>query len=537
MKKILLLAFLCSWNAILYAQQDAWVYLADKENVTASIQNPITILTQNAIDRKNAHGIAIDARDVPVNESYISQLKTQPGITVLAKSKWFNAVHVRGSIDAINPLTSLSFVDHIDFADNSLDTSGRMSQQTNKFQIEESLVDFTYGNTQNQVEMINIDALHALDFTGEGVIVAVLDAGFANVNTMAAFQRLRDNGDLLNGYDFVTRNDDVYAYTGNTHGTRVLSTMAGYIQDQYVGTGPDASYYLFRTEDVASENPVEESYWVEAAERADSLGVHIINSSLGYTTYDNPNYSYTNADMNGMTAYISKGANIAAEKGILVVNSAGNSGNNTWQIVGAPADVSGVFSIGGVDADGNYAFFSSIGSDAQPTQKPDVVAKAFGAAVVDETDTIVNNNGTSFSSPIIAGAVACLMQALPDLDINEIKQFIRQSSSQYDAPDNFLGYGIPDFGLALTNAMSVQEEEYQLINFYPNPVSDVLTLQLPEAFQNAEVSIFDITGKLVLNKLLSLSQEAIDMSGFSSGMYLLNLQSNESNLTVKLIKN
>src|SRR5690606_28980332 len=149
---------------------------------------------------------------------------------------------------------------------------------------------------------------------------------------------LRDNGNLLGGYDFVNRTSDIYAYTGNSHGTRVLSTMAGYIQDEYVGTAPDASYYLFRTEDVMSENPVEESYWVEAAERADSLGVHIINSSLGYTTFDNPNYSYTPEAMNGETAFITRGANIANEKGILVINSAGNSGSGSWQIVGAPAD-------------------------------------------------------------------------------------------------------------------------------------------------------------------------------------------------------
>ncbi|MEZ4803745.1 MAG: S8 family serine peptidase [Gelidibacter sp.] len=536
MKKKLFLLILVFCQMSFYAQQDAWVYLTDKVNVAASLQNPITILTQNAIDRKNSQGIIIDERDVPVNEAYISQLKSQTGISVMAKSKWFNAVHVRGTEADINALTALPFVDDIDFADNSLDTSGRSSQQTGKFQMEETLTDFNYGSTQNQVEMIDINALHTLDYTGEGIRIAVLDAGFPNVNTMGAFQRLRDNGDLLNGYDFVTRNPNVYAYTGNTHGTKVLSTMAAYIQDQYVGTAPDASYYLFRTEDIDSENPVEESYWVEAAERADSLGVHVINSSLGYTTYDNPNYSYTNSDMNGSTAYISRGANIAAEKGILVVNSAGNSGNDSWQIVGAPGDAQGVFTIGGVDADGNYVNFSSLGSSVQPTQKPDVVARAGGAFVIDETNTIVSNNGTSFSSPIIAGAVACLMQALPNLNSDQIKQYIRQSASQYNSPDYFLGYGIPDFGMALDNALSIEEAQVENIYLYPNPVKDLLYLQLPSNMEFSQVSIFDITGKQISSRTLNQSVKTLDVSSLHAGIYLLKFQTHNSVVNLKLIK-
>lgn len=534
-KKLLLIVVFCC-HAYVFAQQDAWIYLTDKANVTASMQNPISILTQNAIDRKNAHGISIDERDVPVNEVYISELRIQSGITVLAKSKWFNAVHVRGTETDINALTALEFVNYIDFADNSFDTSGRFSQQENKFEVESTRVDFNYGDTQNQVEMITIDALHSLDYTGEGIRIAVLDAGFPNVNTMGAFQRLRDNGDLLDGYDFVSRNPDVYAYTSNTHGTKVLSTMAAFIQDQYVGTAPDASYYLFRTEDASSENPVEESYWVEAAERADSLGVHVINSSLGYTTYDNSNYSYANNDMNGTTAFISRGANIAAEKGILVVNSAGNSGNDSWQIVGAPADATGVFSIGGVDAEGNYAFFSSQGSAIQPTLKPDVVARAFGTFVVDENNMIINNNGTSFSSPVIAGSVACLMQALPNLNTEQIKQYIRQSASQYNTPDYLIGYGIPDFGLALSNALSVPEIDFEIISVYPNPVQDELYLQLPSEFVFSNAIIFDMTGKLVFNKVLSTATETINLSTLQSGLYLLRFQSGDEVTTFKLIK-
>jgi len=532
-KKILLLSLL--FQSLMYSQQDAWIYLTDKENVAASISNPITILTQKAIDRKNAQGIAIDVRDVPVTESYITQLKAQTGITVLAKSKWFNAVHVRGSEADINALTVLSFVDYIDFADKSLNT-GRPSVQQSKFDTEEALINFVYGNSQVQIDMINLDNLHVSDYTGDGITIAVLDAGFPNVNTMSAFQRLRDNNDLLNGYDFVNRTSNVYAYTANSHGTLVLSDMAGFVQDQFVGTAPDASYYLFRTEDAATENPVEESYWVEAAERADSLGVNIINSSLGYTTYDNPNYSYTPSDMNGLTAFITKGANIAAEKGILVVNSAGNSGAGSWQIVGAPADAAGVFSIGGVDASGNYASFSSRGDASQPTLKPDVVAQAAGPYVINQSDNITTSNGTSFSSPIMAGAIACLMQALPSMSPNQIKQFIRQSASQYSTPDYFLGYGIPDMQMALNLALSVTEFETVQSKIYPNPVNNILYVQLSSVSENTEVTIYNVLGKVVLQQKLSELNSSIDVSSFSSGLYMLSISSNKNSKTFKLIK-
>ncbi len=323
-KLAMLLLLLITINS--YAQQDAWIYLLDKPNASVALANPITILTQKAIDRKQNHSITIDERDVPVHEAYISDLKLQAGITVLAKSKWFNIVFVRGFTDDINNLLALEYVDYIDFADNSLDAASRPNSSQNKTVIEDESIVFTYGDTQNQVEMINADNLHVANYTGEGITIAVMDSGFPNVNTMGAFQRLKDNTDLLDGYDFVDRTSDVYASTASSHGTRVLSDMAGYIQDQFVGTAPDASYYLFRTEDTSSENPVEESYWVEAAERADSLGVDMINTSLGYRVFDNSNYNYTPADMNGQVAFISKGASIAVEKGILVVVSAGNAG-------------------------------------------------------------------------------------------------------------------------------------------------------------------------------------------------------------------
>lgn len=514
-----------------FSQQDAWVYLTDKLDVANAIANPITILTQKAIDRKANHGVVIDSRDVPVNETYITQLKNATGITVLAKSKWFNAVHVRGTQTDINNLTALSFVSSIDFADKSLN-SVRISSPTNKFEIETSQTVFVYGNTQNQVEMINADNLHVSNYTGTGITIAVIDAGFLNVDTMAGLQRLRDAGNLLNGYDFVDRTSDVYANTTSTHGTKVLSAMAGFILNQYVGTAPDAAYYLFRTEDVSSENPVEESYWVEAAERADSLGVDLINTSLGYFDFDNPNYDYTASDMDGNTAFITKGANIAFEKGMLLVNSAGNSGATG---LNAPADAAGVLTIAAVDENGIYASFSSQGSTDQPTQKPDVAARGSGSFVIDPFDNIVQNNGTSFSSPIMAGGVACLWQALPNKTNAEIMQIVRESSSQFTTPDFFIGYGIPDLQLALT--LELDKLQQSIFKIYPNPVHDILRIDFPENIEAITLIIYDVLGKQVVKSLINQNNKSINLEYLPKGVYIVKLQGDNQNVnTFKLIK-
>jgi len=536
MIKYLLYFVLFSWHIHLIAQQDAWIYLADKENVEESISNPISILSQKAIDRKEAHSVIIDERDVPVNESYISQLKLQTGVTVMAKSKWFNAVHVRGSQTDIAALSDLPFVDYIDFADKNLNTT-RLNLNQNKFELENVSTDFNYGTALNQIEMISGDKLHLSDFTGHGMTIAVLDAGFTNVHSMSGFQRLRVAGGILGTYDFVNRDEDVYTNTTSSHGTLVLSDMAGYAQNQFVGTAPDAEYYLFITEDALNENPVEESYWVEAAERADSLGVNVINTSLGYTTFDNPNYSYSTSDMDGNTAIITRGANIAFEKGMLLVNSAGNSGNSAWGIVGAPADAPGVLTVGAVDASGNYALFSSRGNSTQSTHKPDVAAQGQSSYVITQTNTIATANGTSFSSPILAGGVVCLWQALPTLTNAQIMQLIRESSSQYNNPDYLLGYGIPDLEVALANGLSLIDfEETELdLRIFPNPVADRIHLNVPDN-EKVNIYIFDVLGKLVIESYFDNAKSNVELDALSKGIYIAKLQSGNLSNTIKLIK-
>ncbi|WP_405291663.1 S8 family serine peptidase [Algibacter sp. Ld11] len=550
MKKIIISLSLIAFSCHLFSQEDAWVYLADKENGAACIAHPLTILSQKAIDRKARHGIAIDERDIPVNENYISAIKNADGISVLAKSKWFNAVHVRGEKTAIENLfinqntliqPQKTFISKIIFADRSHGAIEKVANTKRRNKFENILTDYNYGNANqsNQIEMINGDVLHQEGFTGEGITVAIMDGGFPNVSTMSSFKTLRDAGKIIDDYDFVNRDDDVYSNTSTNHGTLVLSAMAGYIDTaakNYVGTAPDASYYLFITEDNDNENPVEESYWVEAAERADSLGVDIINTSLGYDDFDPGfKYDYATSDMDGQTAYITKGANIAFEKGMLLVTSAGNSYGRS---VGAPADSPNVLSIGAVDSRGDYAMFSSIGTNYQPTIKPDVVAQGASSYLINEYDNIVTSSGTSFSAPILAGGIACLWQAYPGMSNLEIMNLVRESASQYNNPDFYLGYGIPNLETALTELYALDAadtSENNQMSLYPNPIRERLYINLPTD-DFATLYLYDVLGKKINTFQVSNDSNSINTSELANGIYVVRLETSDRIDTFRLIK-
>jgi subtilisin family serine protease len=284
MKYLLIYIVFLYSNIILCQQEYAWVYFKDKKNVEYFINNPELILTELSISKKQSKGIIIDYDDVPINTNYLEIIESINNLSILAKSKWLNCIYVEADLDLLYELTDLSFVDNIIFANKSLNPNrNKNSQIFNDYTLLHKSID--YGSSRNQIEMLNLDFLHENEFTGNGINMAVIDAGFVNVNSMSSFSRLRDSGGILYTYDFVLDTENIYEYQGNSHGTKVLSTIAGFVEDEYYGTAPDASFYLFRTEDVSSETPVEECYWVEAVEVADSLGVDIINTSLGYKEY------------------------------------------------------------------------------------------------------------------------------------------------------------------------------------------------------------------------------------------------------------
>ncbi|MCZ8197164.1 MAG: S8 family serine peptidase [Flavobacterium sp.] len=539
MKKYILFSLLIiSFTAI--AQEDAWVYFNGKPNAQTFLDNPLTMLTQRSLDRRTAQGIALDIMDVPVHQPYINQVEAATGITVLAKSKWMNCVHIRGNtLQNIQALSSLTFVSSIDYANTNLNRPGANSTQVEKRKINktmETLVNFNYGNSANQIQMLNGHLLHQQNFTGQGKIIAVMDGGFPGVDTAAPFARLRDNNKILGGYDYVNR--DPNFYTGISHGTLVLSTMGGYVDGQLVGTAPDAAYYLFITEDGANEEPLEESLWVEAAEEADRLGVDILNTSLGYTEFDNPAYNHTYADMNGVTNFSTRGVNAAFSRGIISVNSAGNSGNSAWFYVSSPADAINALTVGAVNASGNIASFSSRGFETSSYIKPDVAAQGVASVLSNTNGTIATANGTSFSSPITAGMVASLWQALPAKTNAELIQLIKESSSQYTNPDYEKGYGIPNFNQALINGtLGFVSNESKDFNIYPNPVTNYFSVQLPNSIENVSISVYNSLGQNVLENKLSNSNSKISLEGFESGVYVYKIEANNFSKTGKISKN
>jgi hypothetical protein len=559
MKKLLLFLFLTTFFQT-YGQEDAWVFLKDKPNKATFLNNPLTMLSQRALDRRSKLIIPLDSIDVPIDETYYTQIKSDVNITVLAKSKWLNAIHIQGEIvDINNLLSTYSFINHIEFANKSLNANGKstvkskttVSNHYNKFN--ETLTGFNYGEADNQIKMLNGDYLHEQGLTGENQIIAIIDAGFPNVNTLDAFQRIRDNNQILGGYNFADRNTDFY--TRNSHGTHVLSSIAGYLEDEYVGTAPDAKFYLFISEISETETILEESLWVEAAERADSLGVDVINTSLGYTTYDNPDHSHTYADMDGKTTFITRGAEIGASRGLLLVNSAGNSGGEVWKYIGAPADAPSVISVGAVDADGDIAYFSSFGPTSDGRIKPEILGQGYNPALIDYYTGLVKttSSGTSFSSPIMAGLIACLngndrfllkssrkSNSSTDNFDTYLKQSVYESADKYNNPLDQYGYGIPNFEVALNNYVSstgaVYDSVISNLIIYPNPTTDSFKISSEIITLNDfTIQVFNILGKKVLEKLNSNSR-TVDISFLESGIYLLKISKDNQHKTLKLIK-
>ena len=518
-----------------FSQQEAWVYFNAKPNAQLFFNNPLAELSQKALDRRTTQNIALDFTDAPIESSFTDQIRASVGITVMAQSKWLNALHIRGTQDNINLLRVLSFVQKVDFADKTLNATAKKTSESRTGQTLDKLktaIDYSYGNSASQIQMLNGQVLHQQNFTGEGKIIAVLDAGFPGVNTAQPFENLRNNNRILGGYDYTTRNDNFY--TGGSHGTLVLSTMGGYKENALVGTAPDASYYLFITEIDALENPLEESLWVEAAERADALGADIITTSLGYFGQRNEaRYNHAYSDMNGTTNFVSRGAEMAFSKGMIVLASAGNEGTQVEKHIGSPADAVSVLAIGSVTASKRRSDFSSIGPSFDGRIKPDIMAQGTAAIVSDVNGTIGASNGTSFSCPIMAGMVACLWQAFPSKTNKEIRQMILESSSQYTLPDNNYGYGIPNFGSTLG------VENFQTSNvfsMFPNPAKADIFFSFSKQNNKALVVIYSVLGQKLIEKEITNEDPILSVESLKSGLYFYTFDAEGFHKSGKIIK-
>ncbi len=532
-----------------------WVKFTDKNNSPYSIENPSEFLSQKAIDRRIVQEIPIIENDLPVNPDYIQQVEAI-GVTLLNTSKWFNSITIYTTDpNAINTINNLPFVLSVEKSSPTKNLTDEKFKkpffanesytgipETGMLKSSTSGDSYDYGAAFNQIDMLNGIALHDLGFDGAGMIIAVLDAGFLNTDDLEAFDYLWDN-DKIKGYrDFVDPiNPNIF--DSHYHGSMVLSTMGANLPGQIVGTAPQADYWLLRSEDGESETLIEELNWVSAAEFADSLGADIINSSLGYTTFDDPSQNHTYEDMDGNTTPITIGADIAASKGILVCNSAGNSGGGSWQYIGAPADGDSVFSIGAVDGNGNYANFSSTGPTYDGRIKPNVVAQGAGSTVVEPWGgSVSSGNGTSFSSPITAGMVACLWQAHPTKRNTDIMTAVEQSGSLAGDPTDLLGYGIPDYMLAhdIVTDSGFDYQNENAIEVGPNPFVEQINIKLKDRTSGTfNIRLMNINGQNVIESDIDVTFGKLQIRGLKdlpSGIYFLNIQVENKLFVKKVLK-
>ena len=559
MKKYFLFLLVILFPAGIFAQgtEKHVVFLKDKNNNPYSLSNPNAFLTQRSLDRRTRYSISLDLKDLPVTPSYVTQIAAT-GATVYYSLKWFNAVVVATSdASVLSAIAALSFVDHIDQVAKKMPVhSGgnpgmmqsagippyTITMPSNSL-VASSPSSLNYGQAYNQTHMISLDGLHNLGYTGEGMMIAQLDAGWYHVDQIAAFDSLWLNNQILGTRDFEVPGNNVFGDFMNSHGTSVLSTMGANLPGQMVGTAPHASFWLIRTEDADIEVLAEEYNWAGGAEFADSLGADVINSSLGYTTFDNPAYNHTYADMNGNTTPCSRAAGLAASRGILVVNAAGNSGGGSWQYVGAPADNDSVLTIGAVDSQGFYASFSSTGPTSDGRIKPDVVAEGSGTTVIGSGGNVGFGSGTSFASPIMAGAMACLWQAAPSFTAEQLRNAVRSTASQAGTPDTLLGYGIPNMKNAhlVLSVNPIQPNFGENFSLSPVPFSSVTWLKsrvkTPETLQ---VEILSVTGQVIhalsVNFSSSPSARLDAFNALPAGLYFVRIAGASGQTVLRAVK-
>ena len=414
------------------------VYLKNKGNCGLSVDQPETFLSAKAIERRNRQHISVDESDLPISEAY-KQLLEAEGCRVVTTSKWMKTVAVKSNDSTIiYRLRRLPIVDSVRWVWKGVEEKWSNESRNETIAVREKPTKSYYGNGETQLKLLNGEKLHRAGYRGEGMQIAVIDAGFANVDRIEAFQSLYVAGthNVVYPAQSVFRADE--------HGTKVLSCLASDMPHVLVGTAPKASYWLIRSEVTETEFPIEEDYWAAAVEFADSVGVDIVSSSLGYYAFDDTTLNYCHDDLNGKTALISQVASYAGKKGILLFSSAGNEGNMSWHKITFPADASDILTVGAVMENKKNSEFSSWGFTADGRVKPDVVSLGSGCAVFDAEGILRFASGTSFSTPILAGLGACLWQALPSLTAAEIRNLISRDASLYKKPNAGMGYGIPD---------------------------------------------------------------------------------------------
>lgn len=535
----LILAFGSAW-----AQADSKKYLVllkDKTHSPYQLNNPSQFLSPRSVQRRLKQNIPLTPRDLPVDPAYVATIR-QAGGQVWYASRWLNAVLVQANAATLQNILQLPFVRGLE--GNASLSNGRVGSEKKsggkslkkatgtKYKIPDGMPvrtdarPLSYGPSQDQVAMLGADQMHNRGFHGEGMLICVLDAGFRDADKLAHFQHLFADNRVLSTYDFVKKETSVYE--DDAHGAQVLGALAGYLEGKLIGTAYQARYILLRTEDASSETRLEEAHWLMAAEYADSAGVDVINSSLGYSTFDDPSQNYTYADMNGDKTLITRAADWAAGVGMLVVNSAGNEGGNSWQYIAAPADADSIIAVASVNKDRLRAFSSSKGPSADRRVKPELAAMGQGTVVSTSATGVITSSGTSFAAPVLAGMAAGFWQAFPQLTNMQVMDYLKRSASQYTRPDSLLGYGIPHFVKAAT-LVELQQKLNENSFVFPNPYAggndpQVWLGNFPRNGVYTAI-LADATGKLLWTGQLTneLSPIPVNTLKLAPGYYFLRI--------------
>jgi len=563
MKKIFLFFFLISsFSLNLSAQFTRYIVkFKDKNGTPFSINDPSKFLSERAIKRRIKQHISIEETDLPIVPAYIDSLRLVAHVVVLDESKWLNQVCIE-TTDS----TALQKINNFPFVIKTEPVKRIAQPERNSFNDKESRDKFneeiknitdvasafsndhySYGYSYNQIHIHNGEYLHDNGFHGEGMVIAIIDAGFYHYQTLPAFDSVNFKNRVIETHDFVENEESVNE--DDAHGMMCFSIIASNIPGKMVGSCPKAAFLLYRSEDASSESPVEMQHWIAAAERADSSGADIITTSLGYNLFDNPVFNFSYSDMNGHTSMIAKAATLASKKGMIVLAAAGNEGKRDWHYIITPADADSILAVGAVDRSGTPATFSSYGPSSDGRVKPDLASVGSATAISSRSGTIVLGNGTSFATPNLAGLVTCLWQAFPEFTNMEIIKAVEKSSSIYDHPDNRIGYGIPDFKKAfddlnqqriLKNASSILGSKF--IKVYPNPFKTHFTVLIkPPATSEAIFKLFDVSGKLCFSKQISLQKGVFQLIHFDKvqtlqkGIYILKFNDGKNKQSFKLL--
>ena len=532
------------------------IELTDKKGTIHTLSNPQTFLSPETISRRKQFNIAIDSTDLPVSKVYLDSIAKAGKVEIINSSKWLNQVLIKTSDQsALNKISQFPFVKkRFPIASRpSTINQEKFIETVTETNVSQTIAatkatTLNYGNSIKQVNIHEGEFLHNKGFQGNGIKIAVLDAGFFKYQNIAAFDSLKINGRLKMTWDFIDNNASVNE--DDAHGMQCLSILAANLPGTFVGTAPASSYYLFRTEDAASEFPVEEQNWLAAAEKADSIGVQMISSSLGYNTFDDASFNYTYADMNGKKTMITRGATMASNKGMIVMNSAGNSGSTAWKYLIAPADAVDVLAVGAVNNLKQVAPFSSFGPSSDNRVKPDIASVGWNTFLISTNGTVAQGNGTSFSNPNIAGLVACLWQAFPEFSNKEIIDAVRKSGDRYSNPDARTGYGIPNMRLAyelldkerkIRKAKAILKADW--LRIYPNPMTDQFTI-VYNGKSNGKLSaqLLSMEGKLIRTlsyDVLENEYYFFNVNGLGAlpfGQYILSYQDGVGAGTLRIMK-